>query len=229
MTVLLPFLTAFLLGLLHSVDLDHAMAVSAFVSTAPRIRTALGFGLRWGLGHSATVLAVGLALVVAGVRLGPGIDAWAERVVGLALVVVGLWSFRTARNLHVHAASAHGDHAHLHLHRPAAGAHEHPHGGARERSHHPKGIAWLGVLHGLAGSSAALALIPVTLLASPAAGVIYLIAFSAGVTTGMMAFAVVLARAIDRASARSIRTGRLLGRAIAVGSIVTGIAWLVRA
>jgi high-affinity nickel-transport protein len=223
----LPFVTAVLLGLLHSIDLDHAMAVSAFVGPAPSARTAVGFGLRWGLGHSATVTAVGMALVLAGVRLGPTLDVWAERAVGVALVAVGLWSFRAVRNLHAHPAPAHGDHAHLHAHGTGTRAHDHAHGpGTARPRHHPRGITWLGVLHGLAGSSAVLALVPVTLLASPGAGLLYLLLFSVGVTGGMMFFAFALAVTIRRATSRSVEWGRRIGRAIAVASVATGVFWL---
>jgi hypothetical protein len=227
MADLLPFVTALLLGLLHSIDLDHAMAVSAFVGTATSARTAIGFGLRWGLGHSVTVTAIGLALVLAGVRLGTVLDGWAERAVGLALIAVGVWSFRAARNLHAHPAPAHGDHAHLHLHGVRSDRHDHPHGAALpDPHHHPRGITWLGILHGLAGSSGVLALIPVTLLDSPGAGLLYLLMFSLGVTTGMTIFAFALARTIARASGRSVLWARRIGRGIAVASVVTGAVWL---
>ena len=48
--------TASALGLLHALELDHMVAVSAFVAQRPSPRAAAGFGARWGIGHSAAVL-----------------------------------------------------------------------------------------------------------------------------------------------------------------------------
>ncbi len=50
---LLPLLTAVSLGFLHALEPDHMAAVTTFVSRRPRPREAVGFGVRWGLGHSA--------------------------------------------------------------------------------------------------------------------------------------------------------------------------------
>ena len=82
------------------------------------------------------------------------------------------------------------------------------------------------MLHGLAGSSAALALVPVTMIQSPVAGILYLLLFSAGVTAGMMVFAILLARAIERASAGSVLVGRRIGQAIALASVLIGVFWI---
>src|ERR1041385_2461719 len=104
-------------------ELDHMVAVTAFVSRRPALLTALGFGLRWGLGHSMAGLAAGAVLLATGLRWSAAMQPILEGAVGAALVAVGLWSLRAARNLHLHAPPEHGegDHAHLHAHRePAA-------------------------------------------------------------------------------------------------------------
>ena len=70
-----PLATAFLLGLAHAIEVDHMIAVTAFVSTRPTLRTAAGFGLRWGLGHSIAVFVAGGILLATGLRWPAGYDA----------------------------------------------------------------------------------------------------------------------------------------------------------
>jgi high-affinity nickel permease len=48
-----------LLGMKHSTDPDHVIAVTTIVSGQRRLATAMRIGLVWGLGHSFTVLMVG--------------------------------------------------------------------------------------------------------------------------------------------------------------------------
>jgi high-affinity nickel permease len=97
---LLPLGTALLLGVIHALEIDHMMAVTAFVSRRPTLGTALGFGLRWGIGHSLAVFVAGAILLATGLRWAPGMETILEGAVGLALIGVGIWSLRTARNLH---------------------------------------------------------------------------------------------------------------------------------
>ena len=228
---LLPVATAFVFGLAHSVDADHAMAVSTFISGRPTWPLAVRFGLRWGIGHSIAVLTVGTLLLTSGLRVPTGLDLWAERLVGLMLIGIGGFALWSRRNLHVHQPGSHGDHAHLHLHPDARPVHEHAHNRPVTRPHHhgPRGVTVVGLLHGLAGTSGALALIPVTLISDWRVGLAYLIAFCAGVTLGMASFALILAVAIAKATGQSVLWGRRIATGIALGSVATGVFWLVRA
>lgn len=231
MVDLLPVATAFVFGLVHAGDADHAMAVSTFVSGRPAWPLAVRFGLRWGFGHSIAVLGVGTILLVLGLKVPPGFDVWAERLVGLMLIVIGGTALYRRRNLHVHDSVSHGDHAHLHLHEAAEPQHQHPHPKPipAAHAHHPRGITVVGLLHGLAGTSGALALVPVTLLGNWRVGLAYLLAFCAGVTIGMAGFALILATAIMKATGQSVVWGRRIGAGIALGSVATGVIWLVQA
>ncbi len=230
MVDLLPVATAFLLGLTHAVEADHAMAVSTFVSGRPAWPLAVRFGLRWGVGHSIAVLAVGLVLLWSGFKIPAAFDHWAERLVGVMLIGIGGFALWSRRNLHVHQPGSHGDHAHIHLHRGGPPPHEHPHDRPvpEPHRHGPRGVTVVGLLHGLAGTSGAMALIPVTLMNDWRVGAAYLVTFSAGVTVGMAGFALILALAITTATGQSMQWGRRIASAIALGSVATGVFWLVR-
>ena len=202
MSGLLPLGTAFLLGFIHALEIDHMMAVTAFVSRRPTLATAFGFGLRWGIGHSLAVFVAGAVLLATGIRWSPGMETILEGTVGIALVGVGIWSLRTARNLHRQDPSEHRAHGHA--------------------------VASLGVMHGLAGTTAAVALVPVTLLPGRALGLAYLACFGVGVTAGMATFALVAALAMRRAADRAPAAVERMARWAGAGSIAVGIWWLGR-
>ncbi len=232
---LLTLTTACVLGFIHALEIDHMLAVTAFVSRRPTLATAARFGFRWGLGHSLAVLAIGALLLASGLRWSERWDQAAEAAVGLMLIAIGAWSLRSVRNLHMHLPTEHGDHAHLHLHGDGATRHGHAHpahDGGRPHAHPPgrrHGITLVGMLHGLAGTSAVVALVPVTLVDRVTVGIGYLVAFGAGVTAAMTLFAAITAVAIRRASTRSVRWGRVVSQAVGWAGIAVGVWWVLRA
>ena len=99
---------------------DHLGAVGPLAARSPQ--NAWKSGLRWGLGHTAGVLIVGvLFLALREVLPIDLISGWSERLVGVVLIAIGAWGLRTAlgRRLHVHE-HRHGTehHAHVHVHDP---------------------------------------------------------------------------------------------------------------
>ena len=202
MNNLLPLGTAMLLGFIHALEIDHMMAVTAFVSRRPTLATAFGFGLRWGMGHSLAVFVAGAILLATGLRWAAGMEAVLEGAVGVSLVGVGIWSLRTARNLHRHEPGEHRAHGHA--------------------------VASLGVMHGLAGTTAAVALLPVTLIQEPLVGLAYLACFGVGVTLGMASFALVAAAAMRTAASGAPAAVERIARWAGAGSIAVGLWWISR-
>lgn len=222
--------TAAMLGFLHAFEVDHLLAVSTFVSRRPTTRAAAHFGLRWGVGHSIAVLVAGGVLLATGVRWPARYDAAGEGIVGLMLAILGCWALASARKLHLHPASEHGDHAHLHLH-GARGPHHHPHGPASPtgQPHEHGGITLVGLVYGLAGTTGVIALVPVTLMDSVSLGLGYLTVFGLGVTVAMMLFALLAATAMRRATAASLAWGRRVVRLVGVGGVSAGVWWMGQA
>jgi len=227
----LPLGTAFVLGLLHALEVDHMVAVTNFVSTRPAVRGAAAFGLRWGLGHSIVVLLAGGILLATGVRWSSRYEALGELLVGLLLIGIGVWAVRASRQLHLHTAAEHGDHAHLHIHAQGGVAHEHDHPEpAPHRPHaHRHAITLVGMAHGLAGTTAVVALVPVTLVERLSVGLAYLAAFGVGTILAMALFAVLVARTMHSAVVRSLVGGQRLGALTGAAGIAVGIWWVVRA
>jgi ABC-type nickel/cobalt efflux system permease component RcnA len=223
--------TACMLGALHALEVDHMLAVTTFVSRRPALRTAAGFGARWGIGHSVAVLAAGGVLIATGIRLPQRFDAIAEALVGLVLIGLGTWALVSVRKLHLHSAEEHGGHSHVHLHAASGELHDHPHRRPEDaRGDHTHGsITLVGLLHGLAGTSGVVALVPVTMMGRPALGVGYLAAFGIGVTMAMTTFALVAAAAVRQATGRSLAWTRRVATAIGVTGVAVGLWWLGRA
>ena len=202
---------------------DHLAAVVPF-AVAGR-RGAVRAGALWGLGHGLGV--AGLAGVAVLIRSSIDIEALssgAEIVVGASLVLLGLWSIRRSRLMVVHThPHRHGDetHAHPHVHigdRRGADGHHPPEHGA-----HIHSVFGFGVVHGLAGTSHLLGVLPSLALES-ASAVAYLVAFLVGGVGAMTAFALAAGRLVRR------EAWRPRGLALAgVTSIGVGLFWLFSA
>jgi len=72
---LVPFVTVILLGLFlgmrHSTDADHVVAVSTIVARQGSVKSSATIGLLWGLGHTLTIFLVGSAIIIFGVVIPP--------------------------------------------------------------------------------------------------------------------------------------------------------------
>jgi ABC-type nickel/cobalt efflux system permease component RcnA len=220
------YATAFALGAVHALEVDHLVAVSVFVGRRPRVATAAAFGARWGLGHAFIVFVVGGLLAWSGVKVPAAATGWTELAVGAMLVGLGLWALRIARRLHIHEPHQHGGHAHLHAHPPETHPHDHRRVDPAARHRHLPTL--VGAVHGLAGSVPLVALIPVSLLTDLGSALLYLFAFGVGSVLAMALYAALAATAADMA-ARSESAARLVARLTALASGAVGIWWILRA
>ena len=152
--MLISIITGVAAGAIHVVGgVDHLVAMAPVAMRHPRI--ALRNGLAWGVGHSAGVLLLStIAILVKDLAHIERVSSFAEFSVGIALLVVGALAIRTSLGLNIHA--------HFHNHENGR-KHEHIHlhfGGRQKHNPHAHTSTSLGVLHGLAGASHLLAVIP---------------------------------------------------------------------
>jgi hypothetical protein len=85
----------------------------------------------------------------------------------------------------------------------------------------------MGALHGLAGTGAAVALLPVAATDGPAPTLLYLLAFGLGTGACMGLYALSAGWLAGRAAHRSGALGRTLARLAGLGSAAVGVLWLV--
>jgi ABC-type nickel/cobalt efflux system permease component RcnA len=212
-----------LLGLRHAFEPDHLAAVST-LATRPggkRLWSAARLGLIWGLGHTVTVGAVALVVLVLGVQLPARLWPAVELVVAGLLILLGtlvIWRYVRGRwHMHAHEHTAAAPHLHLHSH-AADLSHEHAHAivGARRS-------LGFGIAHGLAGSGAIAALL-VAAVPDTISRLVYFAAFSAGTIVGMLGVSLTLSVLVRFAAERGARWATILHVGAAVGSVVAGIA-----
>ena len=221
------------LGFMHALDADHIMAVSALTSSSKSPRNTLRFSLRWAIGHGATLIFIGSCVFLLGMAIPDQLSQYAEHLVGLVLIVIGLYLLFTIRkkNIHVHYHEHDGlpKHAHWHSHSTSAEdqARQVPHEKVPHK--HKHSAIMVGVLHGTAGSAPLLVLIPMAKLTSPLYGMIYLIVFSIGVLICMALFGGLLGLLYQWLASRGQYIIKLLRLTIASVTIVVGGLLLVGA
>jgi hypothetical protein len=217
---MLTVLTGAFAGFLHVLaGPDHLAAVGP-LAIADRRRGWLA-GWTWGFGHASGVVVVAALAVLLRDLLPPieTISAWGERMVGVALIGVGFWALRRSARVrpapHVHGATAH-DHLHLQA-------------GPRwiRRIGHVHASFCLGVLHGVAGTSHFVGVLPALALPTRAAAMTYIAAFGVGTVAAMTAFAA--AAGHIGAASHHPATDRIMMRSAAVVAMLVGGWWLVAA
>jgi hypothetical protein len=85
--------SAFLFGFRHGIDWDHIAAITDITTSQDDRRDAIVFGTIYALGHALVVFAIGTGAIVLGEQLPDGIDTVMERIVGVTLVVLGVYVF----------------------------------------------------------------------------------------------------------------------------------------
>lgn len=167
---LLPLLQMGLLaGMVHSLDADHLAAVTAMSGEKSRSRWPW-FSLHWALGHGAAVMLVAVAVLVLGMSIPHQMSAVAERAVAFTLIALGLMAW-------------------YQLIREYCGRERRPFAARK--------AAAVGLLHGSAGSAPLLALLPATVMSSPAWGLGYVLLFCSGVVVAMLLLGKVLASSLS--------------------------------
>jgi high-affinity nickel-transport protein len=93
-------LLGLLFGVQHATDPDHVVAVATIVARTRRFGAGALVGAFWGVGHTVTVTAVGLAIVVFNLALTPRVALSLEMLVAIMLIALGVarigWATGTA-------------------------------------------------------------------------------------------------------------------------------------
>ena len=201
---------------------DHLAAIAPLAVRRPQ-RAWLP-GARWGMGHSAGVALVGLlSLCLRDFIPVEWLSTWGERLVGVMLFAIGLWALRLALKdkLHAHEHEHDGD-RHLHIH-----THAHSHPPQQESAHrHTHAAFGIGTLHGLAGSSHFLGVLPALAFKTKWEAVAYLLTFGVGTIGAMATFSWGMGWMTTRCGARGVQAYRGLMGASAVAAMGIGTFWI---
>ena len=84
------FLFSLLLGFEHAFEIDHLLAVSSIVAKRTSLWLAIKDGVFWGLGHTSTILLVGVVILVFQIIIPEHYFKYFEAIVGVMLVILGV-------------------------------------------------------------------------------------------------------------------------------------------
>jgi ABC-type nickel/cobalt efflux system permease component RcnA len=219
-------------GLKHATEVDHVVAVSTIVSEHKSVlRSALVGGL-WGAGHTASLVVVGVVVLVFRVAIPAPVGKWLEFGVALMIITLGaiavLRVLRKRADVHLHRHSHDGQsHVHVHFHESET---KHV-GSVSSHSHAMSEIGvkplLVGAMHGLAGS-AALTLLVLTQVRSASLGLLYLAVFGIGSTLGMLLMSGLIGLPFALSTRRISRVNFGLQTAAGVLSIAFGLWYAYR-
>ncbi|MDQ3689925.1 MAG: high-affinity nickel-transport family protein [Chloroflexota bacterium] len=218
----------FLLGMRHATDADHVIAVTTILNRSKRFLDTTLIGALWGLGHTITVVIVGVLIIVFNVVIPPPVGLAMEFVVALMLIGLGILNLTGGlRSLTERLTPPAPMHAHDHAHRGASHGHLHGHGEDRGlvatfgRYQLIRPVV-VGLVHGLAGS-AAVALLVLATIQDTGTAVAYLVIFCVGVAAGMTILTTIIGLPFMLAGARSAQINRWLTIASGILSLGFGL------
>ncbi len=228
MTTLITILTGLAAGAAHVfAGPDHLAAVAPLA--VDQRKTPVRTGFFWGIGHSGGVWILALAAIILRDALPlDWLSSWSERIVGIVLIAVGLWAIRKAMSVKIHSHVHEHDgvvHAHIHVHEE--GVHKHEHGDHEHIAHkHEHRALGIGLLHGFAGTSHLIGVLPALALPTRWAAVIYVVAFGIGSIAGMTIFSWTVGRLAGRIGATNEKGSKYLFWGSGLAAIAVGCFWL---
>lgn len=216
----LTILSAAIAGTVHVLSGPDHIAAVAPLAIEDRGRSWLA-GWTWGVGHASGVVVVATLGVLLRDVLPPveAISLWGERIVGGALIAVGLWALRRGlaigTSTHSHGGTTH---AHVHVGRGPA---------VLRRAGHAHAAFLMGILHGVAGTSHFLGVLPALALPTRVDALTYVGVFGVTSVAAMTACAAAIGAVAQRSATTGAAAHRVLVLASALIAISVGGYWLV--
>ena len=232
----------FLLGMRHATDADHVIAVTTILNRSRRFWDTTVIGALWGLGHTITVVIVGVLIIGFNVVIPAPVGLAMEFAVAVMLIALGVLNLsgaaRNITNRLTPPAPVHGhphEHVHAHPDEPDVPEHAHEHAHLHGHGSDPRlglvaSFGWyqlirpvaVGLVHGLAGS-AAVALLVLATIQDTGAAIAYLVIFCLGVSAGMAVLTTVIGLPFLVSRARSQQINRWLTIGAGVLSLAFGL------
>lgn len=209
------------LGMRHSTDPDHVVAVSTISSRERSVGQGALIGILWGVGHTLTIFLVGSGIILFGLVIPPRVGLSMEFSVALMLILLGVLNLTGAMRWLTKRFT------------PPEGKKETANSGllantsdasmdgllerlmARYGAYQVLRPLLIGLVHGLAGS-AAVALLVLSTIRTPLWAIAYLLVFGIGTILGMMLMTTVIAMPVSY-------TGKHFETAAAYLSPISGI------
>jgi sulfite exporter TauE/SafE len=154
----------FVLGIKHSLEPDHVIAVATTAGRTKKLWRSTLTGVYWGIGHTSTLFLIGMLFIWMKGKIPESLSMTLEFGVGIMLVILGAKSLLAFRQ-----------------------------NSAREYNEKSSFLtsAVIGFIHGLAGS-AAMVILTMSTVSNAIEGAIYILVFGIGTIAGMLCFTTIL-------------------------------------
>lgn len=219
LTPILILTTGFVLGLGHSLDPDHVVAVSALLCNNTSLRRSIVSATAWGAGHSITLFLVGLIVLALRVSIPQSIIAVFEFAAGVLLVILGFLVVKPIVSTRIQGQKDNAQNQ--------TNKHLHSDEGDSTRLTHLHQSAITGGLQGL-GGSAALMLVTLTTVSSVELGLVFILLFGVGMIIGMMGVACLVSSVLTYTASRLKSVHDSIKAITGIASIVFGIFIIVQ-
>lgn len=230
-----PLIFGLLAAMIHVVaGPDHLAAVSPLALNVKKRPWFIG--MSWGIGHVTGMLLIGMIFFFFR-EIFPidFISDNSEKIVGILLIVIGIWALYKAFTF----GKKHHSHAHTHVDKDGASfIHDHGHNHIDENNHHHThtdkterqsywAAAGIGVLHGFAGVSHIVSMLPTLAFETNFEAILYLVGFAVGTIVAMVVFSYILGVMGKTASKQKKNTLFITINTLAgLTAIVVGIFWM---
>ena len=228
LSIIIILLTGLGLGLAHSLDPDHVVAVSTLLCNNKNLRKSITSVMVWGAGHSVVLFIIGLLVLTLSVVIPQSVIKLFDATAGTLLIILGALVLRPliAERIQPHQITHEHTHSHSHSH---PHTHSHDHNNENHHGHnHLHKSAITGALQGL-GGSAALMLVTLSTVNSVEIGLIFILLFGVGVILGMVGIACLVGSVMAYTASNLEKVHKIIKALTGTVSIVLGIVIVVYA
>ncbi len=228
LSIIIILLTGLGLGLAHSLDPDHVVAVSTLLCNNKSLRKSITSAMVWGAGHSVVLFIIGLLVLTLSVVIPQSVIKLFDATAGVLLMILGALVLRSliAERIRHHQITHEHTHSHPHSH-PHTHSHDHDNENHHGHNHLHKS-AITGALQGL-GGSAALMLVTLSTVNSVEIGLIFILLFGVGVILGMVGIACLVGSVMAYTASNLEKVHKIIKALTGTASIVLGIVIVVYA
>lgn len=202
--MIIYFLTGLAASSLHVVSgPDHLAAITPLAIENRKKSWLVGFN--WGLGHTIGVFIIGIMfLLFRDLIPVDTISAFSEQIVGILLIIIGLWIFYRIFS-------------------------RKPHKQIKPKRDDAWTALGIGVIHGVAGVSHLIGILPSLALPTRADSISYILGFGVGTIITMVAYSSIMGM-VSYKAAKNDHKKLLLGIRIAGSTVavLVGIFWIVQ-
>lgn len=224
----------FITGLRHGIDIDHIAAITDIVGSQRHRRAGLFYSSLYAFGHGVMVVLLGIILIFIGQRLPPSIDLVFEKIVGVTLIILGVYVLLSmvrygshfqmrSRWMLVFSAIRFGYHKLLHN---FDFSHKHPK--LKEEKYGAKSAFGIGLIHGVGAETPTqvAALAALVGIGGGLKAVLFLILFVLGIFSSNLLVAVFSSYGYLKARHKN-KIYLIIGFLTALFSLTVGIIFLI--